>query len=99
EGYVQLGHRTLKRAGIPAGRIHVELFAVGTAKAQAWTLRAKAWLAGAGLGLLSLLLLLPGLEQQRPHGHPNVGHAELKCMSCHVEAPGSTRQVLQAKLK
>jgi hypothetical protein len=28
-----------------------------------------------------------------------VGHAELKCVSCHVESPASTRQAFQAKVK
>jgi len=97
-GYVDLVHRNLKRAGIPSGRIHIELFALGT-QAPVRTSRSRAWIAGACLAMLPLLLLLPGLEQVRPHGHPNVGHAELKCVSCHVESPASTRQALQAKLK
>jgi ferredoxin-NADP reductase/bacterioferritin-associated ferredoxin len=97
-GYVELVHRTLKRAGIASGRIHVELFALGS-KAQVRTSRFKAWVGGAALALVPFLLLLPGLEQVRPHGHPNVGHAELKCMSCHVESPASNRQAFQAKVK
>jgi ferredoxin-NADP reductase/bacterioferritin-associated ferredoxin len=99
EGYVALVHRALKRAGVPAGRIHVELFALTTARTAVRTSRAKAWLAGACMALLPFALLLPGLEQVRPHGHPNVGHAELKCASCHVESPASTRQAFQAKVK
>ncbi|MDB5858976.1 MAG: Doubled motif protein, partial [Ramlibacter sp.] len=98
-GYVELVHRTLKRAGIPAGRIHVELFAVAASGSTVRTTRVKAWLVGACLALLPLLLLLPALEQVRPHGHPNVGHADLKCVSCHMESPASTRQAFQAKVK
>jgi ferredoxin-NADP reductase/bacterioferritin-associated ferredoxin len=97
-GYVETVRRALRKAKVDGGRIHVEEFALGT-RAPARSPRFRAYAAGALLSLSPLLLLLPALEPERPHGHPNVGHEELKCAACHVEAAGTLRQVLQAKAK
>lgn len=99
EGYVEVVRRALARAGIDPARIHVELFALAGRKAPVRTSRSQAWFAGALLAALPLLFLQPMLEPMRPHGHPNVGHEQLKCTACHVESTASTRQVLQAKAK
>lgn len=99
EGYVDFIHRTLRKAGVDRSRIHVELFALSAAKAPARSFRFKAYVAGAVLAAAPLLMLLPGLEAMRPHGHPNVGHEQLKCVACHAENSASTRQTLQAKVK
>ena len=98
-GYVDLVRRALRRAGIAAGRIHVELFEVSSGAAPVRTPRLKAYAAGALLMLTPLLLLLPAVAEIRPHGHPNVGHAQLQCASCHVETTATLRQTLQAKAR
>lgn len=98
-GYVDSVRRGLKRARVDSSRIHVELFSLSPARSAARTTRFKAYVAGALLALLPLLLLLPAQEGTRPHGHPNVGHEKLKCVSCHQETSASTRQTFQAKVK
>lgn len=99
EGYVAHVHKALRKAKVDGSRIHVELFALSAARSRPLSFRAKAYVAGALLTLLPLLVLLPNLQDSRPHGHPNVGHAQLKCVACHAESPASTRQALQAKVK
>jgi ferredoxin-NADP reductase/bacterioferritin-associated ferredoxin len=99
DGYVERVRRGLRKAGVESARIHVELFALSAARAPARSFRFKAYAAGALLAAAPLLMLLPRAEELRPHGHPNVGHAELKCVACHVASPASTRQALQAKAK
>lgn len=98
-GYVELVRRALRRARVDPGRIHVELFALAPVKASATSPRRRAYAAGVLLSVLPVLMLLPALQQVRPHGHPNVGHEQLECLACHAEAPGTTRQVFQAKAK
>ncbi len=63
------------------------------------TVRRRGYLWALALLLLSLLLLFPNFESVRPHGNFNVGHADLKCASCHQGAPGTTRQQMQAKVQ
>ncbi|MFZ8836466.1 MAG: 2Fe-2S iron-sulfur cluster-binding protein [Flavobacteriales bacterium] len=46
-----------------------------------------------GLVFIGLLNVPPGLGLSS-HGPMNVGHENLSCQSCHVEAPGSMRQQL-----
>lgn len=99
EGYVETVRRGLARAGVEPARIHVELFAMAARKGKVKSSRSAAWYAGALLAALPLLLLQTPLEAQRPHGHPNVGHEQLKCVACHADTGASTRQVLQAKVK
>jgi ferredoxin-NADP reductase/bacterioferritin-associated ferredoxin len=99
QGYVETVHRVLQRARVEARRIHIEQFALSPVQAPARSPRARAYAAGVLLSVLPPLLLLPALQDLRPHGHPNVGHEQLRCVACHVEAPGSTRQTLQAKAK
>jgi ferredoxin-NADP reductase/bacterioferritin-associated ferredoxin len=99
QGYVELVRRGLKRARVDSARVHVELFALSDSSRPVRTFRFKAYAAGALMALLPLLLLLPALEDTRPHGHPNVGHETLKCASCHVDSTASLRQTLQAKVK
>lgn len=99
QGFVDHVHRALRRARVERSRIHVELFALSAARAPARSLRFKAYAAGAVLALLPLLVLMPEMQDSRPHGHPNVGHEQLKCVACHAESPASTRQALQAKAR
>jgi hypothetical protein len=99
DGYVDVVNRGLRKAGVPSGRIHVERFALGASPAPARSPRQRAYAAGMLLSVLPLLLLLPALQEVRPHGHPNVGHEQLQCVACHVDSPASTRQVFQAKVK
>jgi predicted CXXCH cytochrome family protein len=99
ESYVDFIHRALRKAGVDRARVHVELFALSAARRPARSFRFKAYVAGAVLAVMPLLLLVPGLDEMRPHGHPNVGHEQLKCVACHAESSASTRQTLQAKVK
>lgn len=71
-----------------------------------WRVRSKRWrqhLAygfGIGLGGLALLgLVLPFGERLHAKGPMNSGHGELACISCHLKAPGSVRQQLQANMR
>ncbi len=98
-GYVDRVLAALRGARIAAGRIHVEQFALQPHQASATSPRGRAYTAGVLLSLLPALLLLPVFQDMRPHGHPNVGHEQLQCTSCHVASPASTRQALQAKAK
>jgi ferredoxin-NADP reductase/CRP-like cAMP-binding protein len=57
---------------------------------------------GAGLLIVAVLLLIlasPELMSSKPTGYPNTGHSDLACNACHVEAPGTARQQLQAKVQ
>lgn len=99
EAYVEAVRRTLLACKVAPERIHVELFALGTGARAGRSSRTRSYIAGALLGALPAFLLLPDLQELRPHGHPNVGHEQLQCVACHVDAPGSTRQTLQAKAK
>lgn len=53
--------------------------------------------------VLALLLVavvnLPWALALWPTGHPTPGHEALACEDCHRQAPGTTRQQLQAKVK
>ena len=97
QGYIDVVHRALKKARVDADRIHVERFSLAAAPVR--SARSWSYVAGALLALLPLLLLLPALQDLRPHGHPNVGHEQLKCVSCHVESSATARQTFQAKVK
>lgn len=98
-GYVEAVHKALRKAGVEPARIHVELFALAVERRPKLTTRGKAYIAGLLLAAAPLAFLAPAAEPLRPHGHPNVGHEQLKCVACHAEAPGTLRQTLQAKAK
>lgn len=98
-GYVAHVERILRAEGVDPARIDVERFALSTAARPAGTPRSRAYFAGAMLAALPLFLLVPDLDQLRPHGHPNVGHEKLQCVACHVDSGATTRQALQAKVK
>jgi hypothetical protein len=52
---------------------------------------------GASVGLICLIAyLLPGQEWLHVRGPMNIGHDDFRCKSCHVSAPGTIRQQLQA---
>jgi hypothetical protein len=56
--------------------------------------------AGIGAGLLAMaLFLFPANEKLHARGPMNAGHEDLKCASCHKDAPGSARQQIQANLR
>jgi len=48
---------------------------------------------------LVLLALAPPLERVRAKGPANTGHDELACAECHLAAPGTLRQQLQANVR
>ena len=55
---------------------------------------------GSLLGLAFIIfLLLPQQEEYHANGPANTGHESLKCTDCHRQAPGSTRQQIQAKVR
>lgn len=99
DGFVAAVRGGLRRARVEPRRIHVEQFALSPVAVPTRSPRARAYAAGVLLSMLPPLLLLPALQDLRPHGHPNVGHEQLLCAACHVEAPASLRQTLQAKAK
>lgn len=45
-----------------------------------------------------LLFMLPGSDAWRSKGPANTGHSSVACEACHVSAPGSLRQQIQAKV-
>ncbi|MEY4939783.1 MAG: hypothetical protein RIQ93_1518 [Verrucomicrobiota bacterium] len=57
-----------------------------------------AYVVGGLLALAALaVLLLPQLERVYAKGPANTGHETLGCADCHIKAPGTPRQQLQAK--
>ncbi len=57
---------------------------------------------GAGiLALFPLLMMLWSPEQEHLHarGPANTGHEKLSCIDCHLSAPGSFRQQVQANIR
>lgn len=57
-------------------------------------------LTGVSLGLVCLaFLLLPGMRQFHARGPMNTGHENLECVDCHQNAPGTTRQQIQANVR
>lgn len=62
--------------------------------------RQLAYAIGLGLGVLALVgLIMPSGERLHAKGPMNSGHEELACAECHLNAPGSTRQQLQANMR
>jgi bacterioferritin-associated ferredoxin len=69
---------------------------LGCGPPPAWpSLRVPA-LVAAGVVLLALV---PPLERVRAKGPANTGHDDLACAECHLDAPGSVRQQLQANTR
>ena len=59
---------------------------------------------GYKVGLLVAVVMLgffflPGLDRFHALGPANIGHEALACRECHVAAPGTTRQQVQANLR
>src|SRR5438445_13571066 len=46
-----------------------------------------------------VVISLPGGKKLLASGPMNTGHEGLNCRSCHVPAPGTTRQQIQANFK
>jgi hypothetical protein len=46
-----------------------------------------------------IVFSLPGMERDLASGRMNTGHEALDCRSCHLTAPGTMRQQVQAKFK
>jgi predicted CXXCH cytochrome family protein len=99
-GFVNMVEEELLRAQVPAEKIHTELFYLAT-KATANTEKAdwksKIYYLSIALLLLPLLLLMPQAAENLPSNHFTLGHEKLKCAACHIDAPGTLRQQLQAK--
>lgn len=55
---------------------------------------------GLGVTCLAFIVLLwPGQERFHALGPVNTGHANLACQDCHLLAPGTARQQIQANLR
>ncbi len=98
--FVNMVEEELLAAQVPAEKIHTELFYLTTKVADShekskW--KSKLYYFSFALLLLPLMLLMPQAAENLPSNHFTVGHEKLKCASCHVEAPGTLRQQLQAK--
>jgi len=58
------------------------------------------YIVGCALSVVVLIMLvLPGQGKLHSLGPANTGHEKLRCESCHVKAPGTIRQQLQANIK
>ncbi|MEM7050807.1 MAG: cytochrome c3 family protein [Acidobacteriota bacterium] len=58
------------------------------------------WLSGSiGATLVAAVLFVPGQESFHALGPMNTGHAEVQCSACHVKAPGTFRQQMQANAR
>ncbi len=97
----------LGQCGVPPEAIQEERFIHAgkppEAQAQAVPVRGgfirRAYLAGLGVAAAVLMLsATQSLEPVLPTGPPNTGHADLTCVSCHINAPGTTRQQVQAQV-
>lgn len=71
-----------------------------------WATRGPRWRQNLGYAtgacagtLLFLLFLLPGNDALHARGPMNTGHEDFRCESCHLPAPGSARQQLQANAR
>src|SRR5262249_46229354 len=63
-------------------------------------LKLAAYAIGAALATVALIaVMVPQGARFHAKGPANTGHAALECTDCHQEAPGSTRQQLQAKVQ
>ena len=99
-GFVNMVEEELLAAQVPAGKIHTELFYLTpktpeSTEKSSW--KSKLYYFSFALLLLPLFLLMPEAAENIPSNHFTVGHEKLKCASCHVDAPGTLRQQLQAK--
>jgi len=55
---------------------------------------------GAIIALAMLVIIfLPGQESFHALGPANTGHEELGCQDCHISAPGTARQQIQANMR
>lgn len=60
----------------------------------------QAYKLGTLVGFIGLVALLsPRFESWHVRGPMNSGHENVKCEFCHLEAPGTTRQQIQANLR
>lgn len=57
------------------------------------------WAAGCSLVPLLILLWTPEQEHLHASGPANTGHEKLSCNDCHLAAPGSFRQQVQANIR
>ena len=63
-------------------------------------LKLAAYALGAALAMAALTAaVVPQAARFHAKGPANTGHAALECTDCHKEAPGTTRQQLQAKVQ
>lgn len=89
----------LKKAGVSKADVRIEAFFLKPEVRRAPRIRRLAYAAGMALACLPLLLLAPALAEFVPNNSRNFGHNNFECSACHRDAPGSTRQQLQAKAK
>lgn len=55
---------------------------------------------GLAIALMAVVFFfLPGLERLHSLGPANTGHETLECQACHLSAPGTARQQVQANLR
>jgi predicted CXXCH cytochrome family protein len=98
--FVNMVEKELRASQVSSTKIHTEHFYL-TNKADeiveksGW--KRKLYYFSIALLLLPLLLLMPQVADNLPSNHYTPGHEKLKCASCHVDAPGTLRQQLQAK--
>jgi predicted CXXCH cytochrome family protein len=98
--FVNMVEEELLAAQVPAEKIHTELFYLTsktTQNAEKSNWKSKLYYFSIALLLLPLLLLMPQAAENLPSNHFTPGHEKLKCASCHIDAPGTLRQQLQAK--
>ena len=63
-------------------------------------IKAAAYLVGAAVALTAIAAAtVPQATRWHAKGPANTGHAALTCTDCHKEAPGTTRQQIQAKVQ
>jgi predicted CXXCH cytochrome family protein len=98
--FVNMVEEELRAAQVPAEKIHTELFYLttkATEDTQKSDWKSKLYYLSIALLFLPLLLLMPQAAENLPSNHFTVGHEQLKCAACHIDAPGTLRQQLQAK--
>jgi len=99
EGYTRNVVAGLRKAGVVDSDVRIEAFFLKTHVLPQRSLRKLAYAAGLAIAFVPLLLLAPALAKFVPNEAHNPGHADLACADCHREAPGTTRQQMQAKAK
>lgn len=99
KGYTRRVVDGLRIAQVPEADVRVELFFIKPPARPQPNIRRLPYVTGLVVAFLPLILLMPTLSNFVPNNSYGPGHEDLACSDCHLKAPGTIRQQLQAKAK